>query len=174
MNLYLIGYRGSGKSTVGPLVAHRLGWSFVDSDDCVEAQANRTIAEIFAEQGESDFRQLESKSIADLSRKTQHVVSLGGGAPMFPANRDSIAASGKTVWLKADVDLLWKRIAADQTTTQRRPDLTDQGGRAEVQSLLVQRGPVYEACADYTLDIGSLSPQEIADRIVIWYQSVDK
>ena len=174
MNLYIIGYRGSGKSTVAPLIACQLDWRFADSDDAVEAQANLTIAEIFAKQGEPGFRQLEMEAIAALARQTQHVVSLGGGAPLFPDNRKAIERSGKTVWLKADVPLLWQRISNDQTTSDRRPALTEHDGRSEVQTLLTQRSPVYEACADYTIEIDSLTPQEIADRIVNWFETVDK
>jgi shikimate kinase len=174
MNLYLIGYRGSGKSTVAPLVADQLGWTFRDSDDLVEAESGLTIAEVFSQQGESAFRKLESRVISGLARQSRVVISLGGGAPMFPENRQSIRNSGKTVWLKADAGLLWGRISGDGTSAQRRPDLTDQGGLAEVQSLLTERGPVYNACADYTLAIGSMTPQEIADRIVNWFESVDK
>ena len=174
MNLYLIGYRGSGKSTVAPLVAGQLGWTFSDSDDLVEAESGLTIAEIFSKQGESAFRELETKAISDLAQQTCVVISLGGGAPMFPVNRQLMQSSGKTVWLKADAELLWCRISGDGTSAQRRPDLTDQGGLAEVQSLLTERGPVYNACADYALEIEAMTPQEIADSIVNWFQTVDK
>lgn len=174
MNLYLIGYRGSGKSTVAPLVAQRLGWSVADTDDDVEARSKLSIAEIFSQHGEAEFRQRESRSLTEWSNRENHVISLGGGAPMSPDNRKQMEHSGKTVWLKADATSLWQRIQGDKATTDRRPDLTQQGGRAEVESLLVQRNPVYEACADYTIEIGSLTPQEIADRIVNWFETVDK
>jgi shikimate kinase len=179
MNLYLIGYRGSGKSTIAPLVAvalQRKGsrWESVDADDLVESDAGMSIARIFAEQGESDFRRRETLVLSQLAKQSNLVVSLGGGAPVFGANRELIASSGKTVWLSAESDLLWQRISADDANRKQRPNLTAHGGREEVDRLLEQRRPVYEACADYTIDIGDLSPQEIADRIVNWLETDDK
>ena len=89
---------------------------------------------------------------------------------MFAVNRELIAGSGVSVWLRAGTDLLWNRIAADQATLEQRPSLTDLDGRQEVDQLLQLRNPVYEACADYTIDVGELSSQEIAVRIVNWFQ----
>ena len=174
MNLYLIGYRGSGKSTVAPLVAKRLGRVAVDADDLIEDEAEMSIAEIFTEFGESEFRRRETNTIAALAEQDDFVVSLGGGAPMSESNRELIAGSGKTVWLNGSVELLWHRISGDESTSQRRPDLTDQGGQVEVEQMLAQRCPVYAACADYTIEIESLSPEEIAERIVKWWKADDK
>ena len=179
MNLYLIGYRGSGKSTVAPLIAAALrskvpNWISVDADDLVEQSAGMSIAQIFAEFGEPDFRRRETEIITGLARESNLVVSLGGGAPMFAANRDLIVDSGKTAWLTADTDVLWQRICGDETTEQQRPNLTDQGGREEIVQFLAQRNPVYADCADYTIDVGELAPQEIADRIVNWFETDDK
>ena len=174
MNLYLIGYRGCGKSTVAPLIGQRLGWKSVDADDLVESDAKSTIAEIFAEHGEAQFRKLETHVIERISSESGLVVSLGGGAPMFPVNRELMAGSGKAVYFSASWRVLWSRIAQDETTEDRRPDLTDLGGQAEVEQLLKSRVPVYEACADYTINVDVSSPQEIADAIVNWFQSDDK
>ena len=179
MNLYLIGYRGSGKSTIAPLVANSLQatgsrWESADADDLVETSAGMSIARIFAEQGETGFRRQETQAVAQLAKRSNLVVSLGGGAPMFAVNRDLIAGSGKTVWLCAESELLWQRISADHVNQKQRPNLTTLGGREEVVRLLEQRNPVYEACADYTIDVGDLSPQEIADRIVNWFETDDK
>lgn len=173
MNLYVIGYRGSGKSTVAPLVAEQLGWTTVDSDDLIESKAGTSIASIFSEHGERAFRKLETETIEQLSKLENQVVSLGGGAPIKPENRPILAGTGKTVWLKAETELLWQRISGDASTETRRPALTDQDGRNEVEQVLAQRSPVYEACADYTIDIGPRTPQEIADQIVKWFSSVD-
>ncbi len=179
MNLYLIGYRGSGKSTVAPLLAQAIRskqtvWKSVDADDLVEAAAGMSIARIFAEHGEAEFRRRETELIAQLANQSNLVVSLGGGAPMLAANRNLIAGSGKTVWLYAESDLLCQRIAADNVNAQQRPDLTVHGGREEIVQLLKLRNPVYEGCADYTIDVGDLSPQEVADRIVNWLETDDK
>lgn len=179
MNVYLIGYRGSGKSTVAPLVARALStgahvWKTVDTDDIVEADAKQSIADLFAKFGESDFRRRESDVIEQLASQSALIVSLGGGAPLLETNRQLISNSGRVVWLRGQPELLWKRISQDQTTKQRRPNLTKRGGFNEVVQLLSQRSPVYEACADYTIDVDALSPEEIADRIVNQFQTDDK
>lgn len=171
MNLFLTGYRGSGKSTVAPLVAQQLDWQFIDSDDVIEESTKLSISQIFAEQGETAFRALETEAISKIVETGNQVVSLGGGAPIFEANRELMAESGKVVFLSAPAELLWKRIAGDDGTESRRPDLTDQGGMAEVKSVLATRQPVYEACADCMIKVGDLSPQEISDRIVKWFRS---
>lgn len=174
MNLFLIGYRGSGKSTISPLIAKELGWATADADDLVQTKSNSTIAEIFANSGEEEFRKLETLAIKELSAKDNYVISLGGGAPMFSVNRKLIGENGKVVYLKGSWQVLWQRINGDPSTSQRRPDLTDEGGAAEVRKLLEERRPTYEACADYTIDIDTDSPEEIARRIVKWFRSDDK
>ncbi len=174
MNLYLIGYRGSGKSTVAPLIAKEITWNAIDADDLVESNTQQSISEIFASDGEAAFRELEHDVISTIVGKTNLVVSLGGGAPLFERNRDMIAKSGKTVWLFAESSVLWKRISTDNTSHDQRPNLTDEGGRTEVERLLLIRNPVYEACADYKIDVTSLSPEEVAERIVEWWNSDDK
>ena len=111
MNLYLIGYRGCGKSTIAPLVAEALSasgplWETIDADDAVEEIAGISIAEIFSEFGEAKFRKLESEVIQSLSEQNQLVVSLGGGAPIIELNRCRIRETGKSIWLRAEADLL--------------------------------------------------------------------
>jgi shikimate kinase len=173
-NLYLIGYRGCGKSSVAPLVGEQLGWKVVDSDQVIQDQAGTTIAEIFAEQGEPAFRALEQAAIGKIAQTSNQVISLGGGAPMFEANRNVISATGKTVYLSAPADVLWSRIRQDAVSDTQRPDLTDEGGLTEVKSMLAVRDSVYAACADCTIECGSLTVQEVADQILEWWQTVDK
>jgi len=174
MNIYLIGYRGCGKSSVAPLVAKKLGWSVIDSDQVIQEQADTTIADIFAQQGEPAFRSLEQSAIAQISKQSNQVVSLGGGAPMFEANREAISKTGKAVYLSAPAEVLWARISHDAVSDTQRPDLTDQGGLTEVQNMLAVRDSVYAACADCTIEAGDITVQEVADRILQWWQTVDK
>lgn len=171
MNLYLIGYRGSGKSTVAPLLANLLGWTWLDSDGQVELLAGCSVAQIFAENGEACFRKWETNVIEALSRKSNLVVATGGGAPMALQNRRLMAASGRQIWLKAAPKFLWARILSDETS--QRPALTDKSGLAEIQQVLAERTSIYEACADYAIDVESLSPEQIAQQIAEWWVSVD-
>lgn len=165
-NLFLIGYRGTGKTTVGRLLAERLGWQLVDADDEIERQAGCTIAEIFAGDGERRFRDLEQQVVHQLAGRERHIVSLGGGAVLRAENREAIRGAGTVVWLTASAETIHARLAADQSTAARRPNLTSAGGLTEIEQLLAQREGLYRQCADHTLDTDELSPQQIADEIL--------
>lgn len=170
MNLYLMGYRGSGKSTVGALLADRLGCPHRDTDELVESLAGKTIQQIFSVFGEPEFRRLETEVIRQFQPDQQLVVSLGGGAILAAENRERLRATGWMVWLQASAEALFARLGQDQSTPQRRPPLTSFGGLAEVQTLLQQREPIYAACADFTVDVEKKSPADIAEAIVHWWQ----
>ena len=165
MNLFLIGYRGSGKTTVAAALAERLGWPWVDADAELERRAGRTIKQIFEEQGEQAFRDLEAAVVADLAAGDRQIVALGGGAVLRDANRQALAGRGPIVWLKASPEVLWARMTADHTTAARRPNLTREGGLAEIRTLLAERTPIYTACADLAVDADDRSPAEIAREI---------
>ena len=171
MNLYLIGYRGSGKTTVAAELARLIGWKWLDADEEVERRAGKTIQEIFASSGEQTFRDLEAAVIVDLAKLSSHVVALGGGAVLREESRAAIRASGKVVWLQASPAILFQRISGDPSTSGRRPNLTAAGGLAEVERLLAIREPIYAACADLTLDAEASLPAELASRIAIWLKS---
>jgi shikimate kinase len=168
MNLYLIGYRGSGKTTVAAELGKLLGWDWMDADNEIERRAGKTIKEIFASAGEPVFRDLEAAVIADLARVTRHVIALGGGAVLREESRQAIRESGKAIWLRASPEVLFQRISGDPSTAERRPNLTDTGGLAEVERLLAIRTPLYAACADLTLDAEASVPAELARQIAGW------
>lgn len=161
----LIGYRGVGKSAVARELARRLDYVAFDSDDLIEEQAGRSIAEIFAEQGEAHFRELEAAALRELVEKEGAVLALGGGAVLRPDNREALAACRAVVWLTASVDVLWERIGGDQATASRRPNLTNSGGRSEVERLLAQRRPIYRQSATVVVDTENKSPEEVAAEI---------
>jgi len=165
-NLYLIGYRGSGKTTVGRLLAQRLGRSFVDADEEIVRRAGRTIAAIFAEKGEEAFRRQEADVVAALAEQTGLVVALGGGAILREENRRRIAASGHVVWLTASPEFLAARIAADANSGANRPSLTAGGGLAETERLLAEREPLYRSLAQTAVDTQGRTPDDIAKAIV--------
>ncbi len=173
MNLYLIGYRGAGKSVVARLVAAKLGWPLVRVDEQIQKMAGKSIAEIFEHDGEESFRDLESKQIAAYGKLQQHVIDLGGGAVVRPENRTILSDSGQIVWLRASAEVLWDRMNRDQQSQTTRPNLTSQGGLAEVESVLAARQPIYAELSDFSLDTDTLQPEQVAEQIVQWLRNVD-
>ncbi|HEX4142144.1 MAG TPA: shikimate kinase [Pirellulales bacterium] len=165
-NLFLIGYRGTGKSTVGRRVAEQLGRPFFDSDVEIEHRQGRSIAEIFAGEGELRFRELEAAVLDELSRGSGSVLALGGGIVMRPGNRAKLKTRGRTAWLVARPATLWQRIVDDQATGHRRPNLTAAGGLAEVVEVLARRLPVYRECADWVVDTEGKTADDVAGEIV--------
>lgn len=164
--LFLIGYRGTGKTSTAQLLALRLGWDWVDADVEVELRAGKSIAAIFADDGEPAFRDLESAVLADLARRERTVVALGGGVVMRETNRAVIKPLPHVVWLRAAPEILFERIAGDHSTNARRPNLTARGGLDEVIALVAQREPWYRECAKLEIDTDRDSPQAVADRIM--------
>jgi shikimate kinase len=170
MNLVLVGYRGTGKSTVARLVALRLGWEWLDADVEVELRAGKSIAAIFAAEGETAFRDLESEVLRSLVGRQRLVLAAGGGAVLRPENRLILRQLGKVVWLKADAPTIQERLVADETTAARRPHLTASGGLAEIVELLTRREPLYRETCDFEIDTVGRSPGEIAEEIVALMQ----
>lgn len=163
--IFLIGYRGSGKTTVGRALAARLGWDFVDADERIESAAGMSIKDIFRTAGEPAFRDLESSTLAHLAALTRTVVATGGGAVLRDQNRTLLRA-GFVVWLTASPETLTARIETDPTTATRRPNLTAAGGVDEVRALLAVRTPYYSQVADFVADAEHLSPDAAADAIL--------
>ncbi|TWT99622.1 Shikimate kinase 2 [Botrimarina colliarenosi] len=166
--LFLIGYRGCGKSTVARRLADRLGWDAVDSDDEIEHAAGKSIAMIFADDGEPAFRDLEEGVVTRLCGLERTVVALGGGAVLREATRARLAVAGPVVWLTAPATTLAARISGDATSASRRPnltDLTDLTGLAEVERVLAAREPIYRECANFSVDADGRSPEVIAEEI---------
>ena len=164
--ILLVGPRGSGKSTVGPALAAKLGWGFADADELVEATAGRSIADIFAAEGEGGFRDRESAALGELCGRTRLVIATGGGAVLREANRALLKRSGFVAWLTVPPDVAYARTTADPTTVARRPNLTAAGGVEEMRALIGVREPLYRAVADFTCDTAGRSPDEAAAAIL--------
>lgn len=163
MVVTLIGYRGSGKSSVAAPLASRLGWKWIDADDEIERRAGRSIREIFETDGEPAFRRLEREVLADLLHEEQLVIAAGGGAVLNADTRRDLQAAGPVIWLQASCERLASRINADQSTAERRPNLTTAGGgRTEIEQLLAQREPLYRECASVTIQTDGKSVTEVA------------
>jgi shikimate kinase len=173
VNLILVGGRGSGKSTVGPLIAGRLGWQFVDLDAWIVKEAGQSIRDIFATEGEEGFRRREREACQQLKKRCNFIIALGGGSLLAPENRALMKRLGKIIWLRAPAAVLWARINRDPHTTQSRPNLTAEGGLGELEATLAQREPQYRAAAHHIVDTMTAKPEAVAEAIQLWYDAND-
>ena len=174
MQAVLLGARGSGKTTVGRAVANHFGCEFIDVDDVIVARANKTIAQIFADDGEPAFRDLEAGVIEDVLRWTDdRVISLGGGSVVRASSRESLSRSGAyRYYLRCDADVLDARIRADPRTAATRPALTKYtAGVDEIRHLLAAREPFYREVKTREIDVTHLSPTQVAKMIIAEVQS---
>ena len=165
-NIFLTGYRATGKTSVAQLVADQLGLEAIDADVFLESEARMTIAEIFEAEGEQGFRERESSVVHQLAQRDELVVALGGGAIVREENRRAIQGRGVTVWLTASPKIIFDRMPTDPLTGQRRPNLTATGGLQEIQQLLEQRNPLYQEVADFSVDTEQMTPAEVAGEII--------
>lgn len=168
--IFLVGYRGSGKSVVGRELAELLGRPLVDTDERVVARAGVSIAEIFAQEGEAVFRKAESEALAEVVQRIDAgerlVVATGGGMVLAPSNVRALRGAGIVVWLDADVTTLRGRIGTDPASAASRPSLSGQSSVDEVEAVLEVRRPLYERSSHVRLATDSASPQELAQSIV--------
>ena len=155
--LFLVGFMGAGKTTVGRALARELKYAFFDLDELIAIATGKSVQEIFAELGEAEFRRHESNAIHCCRDMVCTVIALGGGAYVSEQNRDSLRAIGKTVWLDCPLEVCLKRIGGDKS----RPLLGDED---EMRALLAQRRAAY-AQADYSVRVGKLSPEELVHEI---------
>lgn len=160
-NLYLCGFMGAGKSTVGPRLAARLGWSFVDTDRAIEIRAGQTIPELFARSGEGAFRALEKELVDSVSLGQGQVIALGGGTLLDDRNRETVLASGRLVHLKARRETILSRIEGGNG----RPLLSGADLPSLVDRLSRERESLY-SCASCSVDTDDLSPDAIVERIL--------
>lgn len=160
-SIVLVGLMGAGKTKIGRRLAQRLGLPFFDSDEAIEAAAGETIEEIFANRGEAVFRDGERRVIARLLAGPLHVLATGGGAFMDPSTRRVIAARGVSVWLRAELDVLFARVSR----RTNRPLLKTPDPRAVLAELIERRYPIY-AEADVTVESGEGPPDATASRAI--------
>lgn len=166
MNIYLIGYRGTGKSSVAPILAQKLGpgWNWLDLDAELERRAGRSIAQIFQTDGETVFRDLEAEELARAAALDQMVVATGGGVIGRDTNCE-LLQKGWIAWLVASPPTILSRVRGDNTTSGRRPNLTTQGGLEEIEQLLAKRTPIYRRLADLEVSTECQSAEAAAEEI---------
>lgn len=163
MNLVLIGYRGTGKSTVARILATRLGWQTVSTDAQIVEQAQKSIPDIVAQYGWDHFRDLETEACSALKERDHLVIDTGGGIILRVGNLDALKPNGLVFWLTATVSTIAQRISQDT----QRPSLT--GGKTfieEIQDVLTERTPKYRAAADHVIATDHASPKDVASQIV--------
>jgi len=171
----LVGYRGTGKSTVAALIAERLGCGWCDADVVLEDRLGTTIATLVRDRGESAFRDAESVILRDLLANADiDVLATGGGVVLRPENRDLLRREGGAVaWLTAPADVIRARLESDPATRDRRPALSGSDPLAEVDAALAAREHLYREVAGATFDTSTLAPADLARRIVAWVEGRD-
>jgi shikimate kinase len=165
--LVLIGYRGSGKTTIGKVIAERLGRPFWDTDLEIEARSGRSIAAIFAGEGEPSFRDWEERMIAELvGDYPAAVLATGGGAVLREVNRRRIREFGFVAWLQARPEELARRLEADPRSAASRPSLTGERIIDEIVKVLAERSPLYHDMADAIVETEGKSPDRVASTLI--------
>jgi shikimate kinase len=162
MNIVLIGYRGTGKSSVATVLANRLGWERVSTDAEVVARAKQSIPEIVQAFGWEYFRDLESEICREIGGKDRLIIDTGGGAILRPQNVEALKANGRLFWLTAEISTIETRIGGDT----QRPSLT--GSKSfieEIADVLEERSPKYRAAADHVILTDRHSVAHVADTI---------
>ncbi len=161
VNIALIGFMGTGKTSVGRLVAEQLHFHYLDTDEMIQAATGKAITEIFATCGEPAFRELEEKVVAELAAKSQTVISAGGGLPVNPKNLDGLKTHALVVCLWASPAKIWERVR----TQSHRPLLHDSDPQKKIRELLAVREPFYKQ-ADILLNTESRSLREVAQQVI--------
>ncbi|MGB2929897.1 MAG: shikimate kinase [Desulfobacterales bacterium] len=166
MNIVLIGYRGTGKSVVGELLARRLGMPCMGMDAQIVKRAGMPIPEIVEKLGWSGFRDIESEVARELAELDNIIIDTGGGVIERPENIEALQTSSLIFWLRASVNVIVSRIQED---AQRPALTTGKTFTEEVEEVIEQRIPKYKSAAQYEIDTDTLTPEQVAERIIqIW------
>jgi shikimate kinase len=173
-NIFLIGYRCSGKSSVGNLLALRLGWPLVDTDSLLVAESQTSIKEIVENHGWKAFRKLEHDVVKRVCRRTRQVVATGGGVVLDEMNVFRMKASGKLIWLKAAPEIIKARMVQDQDSAAFRPALTSQDSVSEIEATLREREPYYRKAMDFQVNTNGRRVDEICNEIVKRLNKIEK
>lgn len=165
-NLFLIGFRCTGKSSVGRRLAASLNWPFLDTDDMLVAEAGMSIKEIVAKHGWPGLRSMERAVVNRACTPDQQVVATGGGVVLDPENVNRMKGSGKLIWLQASPETIKNRMMRDSGTDAFRPALTLKDSNTEVEESLVERDPLYRLAADVRMATDACRIEEICDAII--------
>ena len=163
MNIVLIGYRGTGKSTIAKILSARLKWSRFNLDEAIVQEMGMSIPQMVEKHGWEFFRDVEARIVEKASNKDKTIIDAGGGVVVRPKNIERLRQNGVIIWLKARPETIIRRIN-DNTD---RPSLTGKKSfLEEVQEVLAERAPKYQAAAHVAIDTDNLSPQDVAEKII--------
>lgn len=165
-HIYLIGYRCTGKTTLGRALAGRLGRVFMDMDDEIVAREKRSIAQIVQQKGWDYFRDREKDLLLEIARLSGYVVGTGGGVVLDPRNSDRMRQSGRVVWLRCRPETIQRLIVQDERTADLRPALTEKGLLHEIADTLKAREPLYRAAMHVCVDTDDFDIERLCDQIV--------
>jgi shikimate kinase len=171
MNIVLIGYRCTGKTSVGCELSRRLKMPFYDADVVIEKDTAMSIHQMVSECGWDFFRQKEKTAILKLANYQNSIIATGGGAVMDEENAIALKKNGLFIWLLADEQIVIKRMCSDPSSQQRRPALSNEDVVAETKRTLALRTPVYRRWADFSIDTSSLTIKEIVDDICQFWEN---
>jgi shikimate kinase len=160
-NIILTGFMGTGKTSVGRTLAKRLGWKFIDTDECIESQAGCSITHLFAHQGEAIFRQIESDVAERLAELERHVIATGGGMMLSEANRAALLRAGELIVLTAQAETIYERVRR----ATHRPLLAKPDPLGEIRRLLAERSAAY-GTVERRVATDQRSVPEIVDEIL--------
>ncbi len=166
--LALVGYRGTGKSTIGRRVARVLGWDFADADLVVEARAGMSIQDIFKYVGEPAFRDLEAEVVAELTGLKRVVVATGGGAVLREESRRRLRSFGRVVWLTAEPATLADRL---RWSVHKRPALTAAGTVDEIATVMAERLALYREVSDVAIATDGKTSAAVAEEVAAYFAS---
>jgi shikimate kinase len=166
MNIVLIGYRCTGKTSVGKALSERLGKAFVDTDDYIEKKVGQPISDMVAKQGWDFFREKEKQAIRDTTSSESLIIAPGGGAVLNSENVTNLKRNGVIVLLETTKETILERMRADGKTEQQRPSLTGKDPLEEIEEVLEIRRPYYQQAMDFSVDTTSKSIQEVVEEIL--------
>jgi|TARA_B110000902_G_scaffold264626_1_gene346621 shikimate kinase len=163
-NIVLVGFMGCGKSTVGREIGLQLNYPLVDTDTLIEESVGMSVAQIFSQHGEGYFRDLETDLISQIYSKdfTKQIISTGGGLPLREQNRERLRKLGYVVWLQASADTVLERTAK----SNHRPLINNQNPKEKIETMLVERDPIYADVADLTINTDDLEISETVHGII--------
>jgi len=165
-NLFLIGYRCTGKSSVGKLLSAKLGWPFIDTDSLVVSENGMSIRNIVISRGWEAFRRLEHIALQQVCTIDRRVVATGGGIVLDADNVKLMKKSGRIIWLRASSETIKARMLQDQASETLRPALTSTDSISEIEEILAERAPLYQHAMDFSVDTDHRGVDEICDFII--------